>query len=549
MRIEDNLEKFKNMLEKARVEDIKSDKSNKVFILILAILVALIQCSVNILACLIYAYDTYVTDNETQTALNFIDLWIAIFFTFEMMANFYFYPKPKYRFFLSVDTWIDFLTVFPEYLSWAFTQTGGFDVSFLRILRVFKIVRILKFQKTLRKINLNSSSNEQFGTMPAENFSRLKKQLILLLVSLFATFFIAAGFVLFLQEVQQDAYNDEIKHFDTAIYFVTITATSIGYGDLYPKTEMARFSISIIILCSLFVFGGQITKIVSIIRESDEFDVYYSLNKHTVIFSANSFDLITNFLADYYEKVPDTKVLVIGEREMGKIMKPLLDLSYLEGKLYFLSMGKGFDQKAMEKSSIKKCEEVYFLNDPHSSSAEDSDKRALFLKTFLVNNGVTARFYIQLSTHNEVHVIKLERDINKSYIKEHIKYLQEKDSEDSSDESLELAEIEAISYMKLIFKIFAKNTFWEGFIPFITWFMSYNDSEIDLGSSVFDKFCQTYHLSRNSTIYNSFLPSTWLKMNFEEAALEISKINLHEKFKYHGRKISLIGISRENKTK
>lgn len=120
-------------------------------------------------------------------------------------------------------------------------------------------------------------------------------------------------------------------------------------------------------------------------KESDEYDVQYNLRDHTIVIhnsmssqkanlnpgtfdELHSLDLLCNFLINYYGNYPHQKVLVIGEREMGKSMKALLDLSYLEGKLYFLSMGKGFDKKTIRKSSMRKCKEVFFINDPHSTN-------------------------------------------------------------------------------------------------------------------------------------------------------------------------------------
>lgn len=302
----------------------------------------------NVLACVLFIIDGYVKDSKARDVLGIIDLIIAIFFTFEMMANFYFQTKPKYRYFISVDTWVDFATVLPEYLSWIFSSSGGFDVSFLRILRVFKVIRILKFQKTLKKLDI--SSNKQ---TPAEiaiqnnNMSRLKKQLGMLVVSLFATFFIAAGVILFVQVLQPNAFTENLL-FDSSIYFVTITVGSLGYGDILPITPLSRM-VTLIILLSVFtIFGNQISKIVAIMKESDEFDIQYNMRDHTIVFSANSIDLVCSFLVDYYKNNPHTKVLVIGEREMSQTMKALLDLSYVENKLYFLSLGKGFDRKTIK---------------------------------------------------------------------------------------------------------------------------------------------------------------------------------------------------------
>jgi hypothetical protein len=189
---------------------------------------------------------------------------------------------------------------------------------------------------------------------------------------------------------------------------------------------------------------------------------------------------------DYYYHNPDTKVLIIGEREMSQTMKALLDLSYLDGKIYFLSLGKGFDKKTIKKSSMRNCKEIFFINDPHSNNCDDNDKKTLFLKMFLVNNGINSDFYLQLSLQNETHILSLENDIHQKYIEhkekqaldDSLSYASIMSEQDDPIPAnmLDPSRIDVISFRKFMFSIFAKNTFCEGFIPFITCFMTDNDT-------------------------------------------------------------------------
>ena len=192
----ENMIKFIRNLEYTKSEDIKQDRGWNKFIMIVAIIASIVQWVINIGAWVIYVFESYNNTEKINQIFNYIDLMIAIFFTFEMISNFYFHPKPRLRMFLRIDTWIDFATIFPEYLSWIFDSTGGFNVNFLRILRVFKIIRILKFQKTLKSINANSQN--ETNVQPKENLSRLKKELVLFVVSLSTVFFIWAGIMLFM---------------------------------------------------------------------------------------------------------------------------------------------------------------------------------------------------------------------------------------------------------------------------------------------------------------------------------------------------------------
>lgn len=286
-------------------------------------------------------------------------------------------------------------------------------------------------------------------------------------------------------------------------------------------------------------------------KETDEYDVHYSLSDHAIVFWGNSIDLLSNFLMDYLEFSSTTKVLVIGEREMAKTIKPLLNLSYLEGKLDFLSLGKGFDKKTIKKSWMRRWKEVFFINDPHSLNWDENDKKALFLKTFLVNNGINVPFYLQLSLQNEIHIINLEKDINENYMRM-LEELKEKssDSEESFAFSTNLnnlpdpCSIDVISYRKFMFNLWAKNTFWEGFIPFISWFLTKNEISLEKFSSMdlYDKLWENYWQSLNYYIGTGFLPSNFEGLGFQEAATRIGKLNSHVKLKNSNISIALIGL-------
>ena len=128
------------------------------------------------------------------------------------------------------------------------------------------------------------------------------------------------------------------------------------------------------ILTVFTFFGNKISNIVALMKESDEFDKKYNLKNHTILFAPNSFNVLVEFLIDFYQNNPNSKVLVIGDRIITKHMKLLLDLNFLEGKLYFLSINKGFDTKSIEASSMKFWNRIFFINDPYSQNPDENDK-------------------------------------------------------------------------------------------------------------------------------------------------------------------------------
>lgn len=54
-----------------------------------------------------------------------------------------------------------------------------------------------------------------------------------------------------ISQINPDNFNTKIS-FINSIYFSIITFATVGYGDIYPKTELAKSLVSVEILCSIF---------------------------------------------------------------------------------------------------------------------------------------------------------------------------------------------------------------------------------------------------------------------------------------------------------
>ena len=258
-----------------------------------------------------------VSDYYDASYIKWIELSIAVYFTLEMIGNFYVHPKPKYLYFKQLDTYIDLCTIFPEYLSLFFTSDNS-GVQFLRILRVFKIMRIVKFRKTIRNAQRGRRSDEP--ELNGKNMSRVKKQTIFLTVSLFATLFISAGIVTFIQDIFKDSFSEHLKFHD-ALYFVVITSTTMGYGDIIPIKHESKICIAIMIIIIFTIFGEQVSRLISIYYESDRYDVKYKFQGHIVVFNNKSLKVLTEFLLDYLNYNVDAKILVVDDVCISDSMK------------------------------------------------------------------------------------------------------------------------------------------------------------------------------------------------------------------------------------
>jgi voltage-gated potassium channel len=110
---------------------------------------------------------------------------------------------------------------------------GMVDISFIRLLRWFRILRLIRFID--RKFLFASISTED-GMI----FGRI-------LFTLFAIVFIYSGLI---YQVEHPVNPQNYGTFLDAFYFSVVTMTTVGFGDVTPISELGR------LLTVLMIFTG-----------------------------------------------------------------------------------------------------------------------------------------------------------------------------------------------------------------------------------------------------------------------------------------------------
>ena len=129
--------------------------------------------------------------------------------------------------------------------------------SSLRLLKVFRLLRTLKVFRTLKFLRYSKSFDIITSVL-----SKQKKVLTAVATMAIAYIFISALVI----------YNIEPESFETffdAVYWATISLTTVGYGDIYPVTTIGRvvtmvssvLGIAIIALPSGVITAGYLSEI------------------------------------------------------------------------------------------------------------------------------------------------------------------------------------------------------------------------------------------------------------------------------------------------
>lgn len=156
--------------------------------------------------------------------------WIlTILFTAEYLARVYCAPN-RLAYVLSFFGIIDLLAITPTYLTWLFPELHSLlDVRVLRLIRVFRVFKLTEYF---------SEYNHLAGALAA---SRNK---ILVFLSVVLMVVLVMGTFMYVVEGADHGFTS----IPVGIYWAITTMTTVGFGDLTPKTDLGRFISSIMML-------------------------------------------------------------------------------------------------------------------------------------------------------------------------------------------------------------------------------------------------------------------------------------------------------------
>ena len=183
------------------------------------------------LSVLVVMLDSVKAFRETYSAWLHAAEWLfTLLFTVEYALRLYCVDRPG-RYARSFFGLIDLLAILPTYFSFIMPETIYMMV--IRVLRILRVFRILKLGAYLGEANI---------LMRSLAASRKKIEVFLFGVLMLVIIF---GSIMYLVEGEENGFTSIPR----AVYWAIVTLTTVGYGDIAPKTAAGQSIAAIIMIC------------------------------------------------------------------------------------------------------------------------------------------------------------------------------------------------------------------------------------------------------------------------------------------------------------
>lgn len=371
---------YRGIKRKNRKKAENENKRKRTETLVKFILYIFSNC-INVLAVLNYILETYfenlgdVTSKNISSVLAILEVSFSFYFLFEYLLLFTRIQRNLINHIFSWDSLIDVITIVPSIVSY-FISNIGVKLSFVRVFRIFRVFRILRIYKSLKMIQyeaIGMDEQDSIAESPQHlRFDPIKLQFFSILVIVVCLFFIGAGLVLGLQDLIQNAFSRSNLNFFDALYFMIVTYSTLGYGDITPTHIVSRMFVIVGLFCLIVIISDRLTKLANLLAIWGPGWRVYKKKHHIVAICDDTINL-ESFLKTIKLKNYEREVIIIS-KEIEKIPRSI----YPFIKVHLVKTNS-YDFETFERANMKSSKAIFIFSNKSLNKCDQKEKITDFL--------------------------------------------------------------------------------------------------------------------------------------------------------------------------
>ena len=239
---------------------------------------------------------------------------------------------------------------------------------------------------------------------------------ILSLLFRFLTFWVASAAAIHLLEVTGDPWHDFENRrcefsFGTYLYFLIVTITTVGYGDISPETDAGRIFVSLLIIAGIILVAYATPTISELLESYSQYSGSYTEvtdAKHVVVSGYITAESVKYFLSDFLH--PDrkddyTKVLLLNPKEPDHDLKTIIRRYFRRVKYY---KGSVLNNRDLVRVKVKTASAFVILSPNYCLNPESEDESNLMRVVSIKNTRNEAKIIVQmLQLHSLRQVVRI----------------------------------------------------------------------------------------------------------------------------------------------
>ncbi|XP_068249451.1 calcium-activated potassium channel slowpoke isoform X14 [Palaemon carinicauda] len=325
--------------------------------------------------------------NTTQQ----IDLAFNIFFMVYFFIRFI-AASDKLWFMLEMYSFVDYFTIPPSFVSIYLDRTW-IGLRFLRALRLMSVPDILQYLNVLK-----TSSSIRLA------------QLCSIFIAVWLT---GAGIIHLLENSGDplDFTNAQPLSYWTCVYFLIVTMSTVGYGDVYCHTVFGRTFLVFFLLVGLAVFASWIPEITEIVGNRPKYGGEYKRShgrRHIVVCGHITYESVSHFLKDFLHEDRedvDVEVVFLHRNEPDLEFEGLLKRNSTCVEFF---QGTMFNSVDLERVKVHEADACLVLANKYCQDPDAEDAANIMRVISIKNYSDDIRVIIQLMQyHNKAYLLNI----------------------------------------------------------------------------------------------------------------------------------------------